>query len=48
MFEQRILNYEIMLISLGNLGRPFAFFDLENIRLQTERIKNNHYTKNHI
>ena len=35
-----------MLISLGNLGKPF--FDFEDTYLQTERIKNNHYTKNHI
>ena len=35
-----------MLISLGNLGKPF--FDLENIYLQTKMKKNNHYTKNHI
>ena len=35
-----------MLISLGNLGKPF--FGLENIYLQTEKIKNNRYTKNHI
>ena len=33
-----------MLISLGNLD----FFDLENIYLLTEKMKNNRYTKNHI
>ena len=38
---------EILYVNFVRYFRQ-AFFDLENLYLQTERIKNNHYTKNHI